>query len=122
MVSRPVIRNSSVVERLDARGLEAQLGELGGVEEVGRAQVIVALRLVGVDRLGLDRAVDLGAGQVLADLERALELGELTADGGDAHVLDGEADLRVRRVDAPRAGGDHGGGCGAHDGVSQVEG
>ena len=43
-----------VVERLNARRLESKLGELGYVEEVRRAKVIVALGLVGVDRLGLD--------------------------------------------------------------------
>src|SRR5581483_3767216 len=112
-----------IVERLDARRLEAKLGELCGIEEIGRPQVIVALGLVGVDRLGLDRAVDLGGREVFADLEGAREVGELAAYGGDAHVLDAEADRRVRAVDGPGAGRDQGrkGGCGAHQGLPWFE-
>src|SRR5664279_143944 len=79
--------------------------------------MLVALGLVGVDRLGLDGPVRLGGREVRADLQRSLELGELAAHGGDAHVLDGEADLGVPRVDGPGAGRDQGG-CGSAHGVS----
>ncbi len=50
-VHREVAGNARglVVDRLDVRGLERDLGELLGVEEVRRAKVVVALRLVGVD-------------------------------------------------------------------------
>ena len=74
----------------------------------------VALRLVGVHGLDLDGAVGLGGREIVADLEGALELGEFAAHGGDAHVLDGKADLRVGRVDGPGAGRDEGDGGSAH--------
>ena len=67
--------------------------------------MLVALVLVGVDGGRLDGAVGAQVA-VLVDLERAVELAELAADRRYAHVLDGEADLRVRLVDRPGAGRD----------------
>ena len=106
-----------VADDLDAGRLEGHLGVVLGVEEVARAQVLVACGLVRVDRGDLDGAVGPGGGQVLADLQRAGEVCELAADVGDAHVLDGEADLRVRRIDVPGAGGDERCGGGGHGGA-----
>ena len=75
----------------------------------------VALGLVGVDRGGLDRAVGLGGGQFAGDLQRALELRELAAHGGNARVVDGKPGLGVGLVNDPDAAGDDGaGGEGAH--------
>src|SRR5690349_1691709 len=47
-----------VVDRLDGRRLESNLGMRGRVEEVRRRQVRVALLLVGAQRLDADRARD----------------------------------------------------------------
>src|SRR5690606_3982229 len=85
-------------------------------EEVSRAQVRVAVGDPGVDRLRLDGAVGARVSECVPDLERALELAELAAHRGYAHVLDGEADLGVGRVDRPGPAGDQrlGGGWRAH--------
>src|SRR4051812_37225894 len=58
----------------------------------------------------LEGAAALRRGEVVADLQHAFEVLELATDGGDAHVLDSEADLGVRRVDGPGADGNSGGG------------
>src|SRR3954462_2274511 len=44
----------------DLRAGEGDLGELLGVEEVGAAQVLVALRVTGRDAGGVDRDLDAG--------------------------------------------------------------
>ena len=49
-------------------------GKLLDVEEVRRAQVLVAIRLAGVDRRHLHRPIDPAIGEVLVHLQRALEL------------------------------------------------
>src|SRR4051794_894268 len=102
------------VERLDSTGLERDLREPGRVEEVRRAKVLVSPGFIGVHRLSVDLAVHLRAREVVADLQRSLELLELPANVGDAHVLDGEGDLRVRAVDAPCARANPGGDGRAH--------
>jgi len=86
-----------LVDRADRPRAEGDLREALDVEEVAGAQMLVALGLVGVDRRAPDGAV--GGGAVLAELEAALERAELAADGGDAEVLDREADARVGGVD-----------------------
>jgi hypothetical protein len=47
-----------------------------GVEEVGRAQMLVALLLIGVYGGGLGGAPGTGGLEVLADFDRPLELAE----------------------------------------------
>jgi hypothetical protein len=91
MVSRPVIRKFVVVEGLDLRGLKQNLRKLCGVEELGRAQMVITIALSGVDRGDSDGAVGPRHRHLLADLQRALELLELSADGGDPQVPDGKA-------------------------------
>ena len=84
----------------DALGLEGQRRELRHVEEVGRLQVRVALRLARVDGAGVDRHVD-GRVRVVGPGPRrgAGDLAELTAHRRHHHVLDGEAGRRVRGID-----------------------
>src|SRR5437867_2639629 len=53
------------VEVGHARALKRDLGEFGYVEEVGRAQVIIALLDVGVDGRGVDRTLDAGFRRLL---------------------------------------------------------
>ena len=73
------------------------------VEEVGGAQVAVAVRVAGVDRAEVDGRGGAGALERVAGGQGALELAELAADLAD-QVADGEADLGVARVDGPGAG------------------
>src|SRR4029079_706828 len=96
-------------ERHDLFALEGDLRVVGDVEEVGRAQVLVALRGIGIDALGVDGELD-GAGlRVLrVHLHGALEGVELAAYLGD-EVADLEADGRVLLVDRPGVGGGRGG-------------
>ena len=54
-----------LVQRRDGGRLEAELRVLPGVEEVRRAQTLVALWLIGVERLDVDRPVDLRGRQIL---------------------------------------------------------
>src|SRR6202022_3756380 len=81
---------------LDPGGAEGQDGILGGVEEVGRAQVLVALLVAGVDRGDLERELALRSGEVVTvNLDVAVVLVEAAADGGEDHVLGGEAQVGV---------------------------
>src|SRR5262249_18512672 len=74
----------------------------GGVEEVGRAQVLVALRLARVDRGRVDGDVDGRVLRVLqVEIDRPGHLAEAAADVRDHEVADGELGGRVRRVDVP---------------------
>ena len=83
---------------------EGQGATLLRVEEVGGAEVTVALLVVGVDRGGLDGDRDRGLQRVLGGDELATELVERAPDL--AHqVPGGEGDGAVRRVDGPGAGG-----------------
>jgi hypothetical protein len=92
------------VNVLDPLRLEPDLRVGLGVEEVGRAQVVVAVRLVRVDARDLDDAVRLRAGRVVASLDRGLECGEAAPYRRDHHVLDRELDARVRLINLPRPG------------------
>src|SRR4051794_19194158 len=92
-----------VVDRLDLRRLEAELRVLLDAEEVGRAKMLVAAGVAGVDRNALHVAVGLRGLVALADHERALEVLELATNRGDAEVLHREADARVGGINGPRA-------------------
>src|SRR5207302_7538281 len=82
---------------------------------ISRAQVGIAVRLPGVDGADIDGAARLRGLDRVADLEAALEAGELAAHRRDAEVLDGELHARVRGVDIPCAGRNEGGsGGGGH--------
>src|SRR5699024_7771064 len=59
---------------LEACGLEAELWMLFDVEEVGRADVVVPVAVVGVDRSGVDRGLDGGLHGVVRDGQRGVEL------------------------------------------------
>jgi hypothetical protein len=73
------------------------------VQEVGRAEVLVAIRHAGVDARGQDLHGDARAVRVgLVDLDRALDVLEAPPDSREHHVLDRELDRGVRGVDLPR--------------------
>jgi hypothetical protein len=78
---------------------------LVGGEEVGAEQMSVAVGLVGVDRGHLDRGLDPGVGQGLADAERGVETAEPAAHVGQTDVADLEAHARVHGIERPGAGG-----------------
>src|SRR5699024_2721311 len=102
----------------DAGGAEAQRGVLLDVEEVGATDVLVALRVGGVDARGLDGGRHGGVEDVLGGLDLALDLGELAADLGHAEVAHDEAHVGVYRVDGPGArqvAGNGGRGAGHED-------
>jgi diguanylate cyclase (GGDEF)-like protein len=92
-----------VIDRLNACRLEHDLGIVLRVKEVRRAQVSIALLIIGRDRGDVDLAERARASEVRGDFERAVELGEPASNGGDPHVLDAELDARMRRVDDPGA-------------------
>jgi hypothetical protein len=65
------------------------------VEEDVRAEVLVAVRLTGVDRRNVDIDGDVRLVGSVGDLDDALEGAEAAADLGEAEVADGELDGRV---------------------------
>src|SRR5207248_1573150 len=96
---------------LDRLGVDRDLREALYVEEVRRAEVLVALLVVRGDAGSVDGALE--AGLLAGGLDGTLELRGLATNGGDAHVLDRELDARVRRIDVPGANGDGCTGCGS---------
>jgi hypothetical protein len=107
---------SIVVDVFDASALEGDGRVRLGVEEVGRPQVRIALRIARVDAGGRDRDVDeRGRRIVIGRLNRAGHVREAAFHGRDHHVPDRELDVAVRGVDRPRGdGGRLGAGGGAH--------
>ena len=72
-----------------------------GVEELGRAQVLIALGVAGLDVGGVDRQLDR---RVRAQVEPALVTVEMALDGRQApEVPDAELDARALRVQLPAA-------------------
>src|SRR5262249_26858748 len=69
-----------------------------GIEEVGRLEVGLQVLVLDLD------ARDLRLAGELAVLEGRLAVRQLAGEGGDAEVLDGEADARVDGIGLPRAG------------------
>lgn len=67
--------------------------------------MLIALWLIGVERLDVDRPVRLRGRQILAYLDEPVVLGEDATDGGETHVFDGKADVGMRGIDRPAAGG-----------------
>src|SRR5581483_8044069 len=72
-----------LLDMLDPGRLERDLRVLLDVEEIGRAKVVVATRLVGVDRGRLDRSPHLRLVVVGRRLDRAGELAETAAHSRD---------------------------------------
>src|SRR3954447_3797089 len=95
-----------------ALGDEAHLRVVLDVEEVVRAQVLVARGPLRVQAGGVDREFD---GRRRAELQRPVVVGELALDGHQtvevAHV---ERDARSCRVKPPGGGGDRCGGIRGH--------
>jgi hypothetical protein len=90
----------AAAEALDPRAAEPQHGEVLDVEEVGRAQVVVALGRAGVDARGVDRDLDPRPREVaVVELDRAGVLQEPAADLRRHHVADRETGGRVGGVD-----------------------
>jgi hypothetical protein len=87
---------------LDARATEGDVREALGVEEVGTAQVRVAVGDAGVDARCFDRGLDASVFRMIPVApQRRLHGFEAAAHGGHHHVLHGELDARVRRVELP---------------------
>src|SRR5580704_628309 len=105
----------------DAGGVERQRGVGLDFEEVGTADVVVAVRLAGVHRAQVDGGVDAGLQGVCGCDDGPLELVETTTDLAHHHVPDDERHLRVHRVDGPGPGyvaGDFHGCLGHHSSSS----
>src|ERR1700691_2714260 len=88
----------------DAGGVEGHRGVGLDFEEVGTADVIVAVRRAGVHRAEVDGGVDAGQQGVFGGDDGPLELVETAADLAHHHVPDDERHLRVHGVDGPGAG------------------
>src|SRR4029450_8136186 len=90
---------------LQALAPERDLGKPIGVEELGRAEVDVALRPAGIDARRPDADLDTAAlGVLLVGRDGRTHFLEAPADGGHHHVLDRELDARVRRIELPDGG------------------
>src|SRR6202012_2130164 len=98
------LQDEAFLAGLERGGGEGHRRVLLDLEEVGAADVRVALLLAGVDRVEVNRGGD-GRGQrVLGGDDGALERVEAATHLADHHVPDGKGNLRVDRVDRPRAG------------------
>src|SRR5664279_4621119 len=97
-------RDLAVGAGVGAGRAEGDLRMLGDVEEFGALQVPVAVLLAAVDRGDVDPARQHGG--VARSVDGALEAAERPSDGGDTHVLDGEADVRMSRIDVVDPGRD----------------
>src|SRR4051794_32935931 len=122
---KPALDAQRVAVELGALGDEAHLRVMLDIEEVARAQVLVALGHLGVQAAGLDRQLD---GRRGAELKRAVVVGEGALDGHQAvEVAHVKLDARPRRVEPPGAVGDLGGGRGggqvggAHGGLGLLK-
>src|SRR6266511_2356430 len=96
--------DAEVLAVADAGGAVGHGGVGVGLEEVGRAQVVVALGVVGVDGAEVDGGGDGGVEWVGCQAQLAFEAGEVAADLADHHVADGEGDVGVDGVDRPGSG------------------
>src|SRR5262249_48059202 len=101
----------AVLDRLDGGALEGDRRELLDVEEVGAAQVVVALLVGGVDALGLDGHAERALAGVPVDREVAGEVVEPAVDPTQPEVRDLEGDAGGGGVEGvlvrgpPRRGG-----------------
>src|SRR3954454_10146569 len=112
-------RAQSPLVQGDGPGDEADAGMVGDVEELARAQVCVALAVLGLEAVGVDRELERWA---LVEVEGALVAVEVPLDGHQAvEVRNVELDARAGRVEMPITGcdvrcvrdvGDGGGGDG----------
>jgi hypothetical protein len=79
------------IDLLDALALEGQVGVGVCVEEIGRAQVAVALGVTRVDAGSLDLHVDAGQSRVgFVEVNCTSELLETAAHGRDHKMTDAE--------------------------------
>src|SRR5262249_4742163 len=96
----------AVLDRLDGGTFEAENGELLDVEEVGAAQVVVTLLVVGVDGFRLDGHGEGRPGGVVGiDGECAGEVVEPAVDPRQAQVGNLEIDAAVNGVNGVVVGG-----------------
>src|SRR5947209_10799414 len=78
---------------------EADLRVALDVEEIGRAEMALEVRVLDHDRAGVHGADELGGPRI--DGQGGVELLEPAAERGYAHVLDGEAGRRVSGIEVP---------------------
>ncbi len=104
------VAEDDTVSALPLRALAAErrLGELLDVEQLGRLDVRVAVRVAGLHAGHADDDVDAGVGEPLGDLHRTADVGEASADLGDHEVPADERHVGVPRVDLPQSGGRNG--------------
>jgi hypothetical protein len=89
-------------DRLHMGAAEGDGGVQLGMEEIRRAQVGVALRLVRGDGGHVDGRLSAGRGEVApVELERPAQGAEATLDGRDQHVLHPELRDGMGGVDGP---------------------
>src|SRR5262249_7613932 len=92
--------DGAVIRDPELAGLEAELGVLPGVEELGREEVALQLLVGDPDAADVDRALQAWA---LATGQTCRVGLEVAAKGGDARVLDREGDGGVDGVDLVRS-------------------
>src|SRR5438132_741865 len=93
---------------LEVARFEGDEGILRHVEEIGAAQMFVALCVAGIDRCRFDGDIDAAASEVsIVDLHLARDRIELTTNRCNHHVLNGKASSSVRTVDQVRSGNQH---------------
>lgn len=82
---------------LDTDGTVGRRRVVLDVEEVARAEVVIAADVAGVDRRHINHDLDGRVRRVGAYDHRAGDAGEATADLGEAEVAADEAELDLRR-------------------------
>src|SRR5205823_4378256 len=96
--------------------LEGHRRESLDVEEIGGAEVCVALLGAGVDAAGADVDLDFRRGRIgFVVLNGALHVGEAALHRGNHEMLDRELDVGVRGIDRPGGDAGAGNGSGGHE-------
>jgi hypothetical protein len=94
------------VVAVDGEGGRSEIhgGELIDEEEITRAQMVVSVLLIGVDRGDVDARDDGRVAGIFRSDDGQVESLERSANLADGEVLDAEGDLGVRGIELPGAG------------------